>query len=443
MTKKTTFDLESAIQLSWAEKAPCTFDVTVTLDSASINEIFDLVLGYAMKQVTLPGFRPGTAPKNLVESKHKESIGHDVTERIVSTAFAKIQKDKTKSVLGYKLPEDAALNFKRDESVNFVFEISVAPEVKLPEYKSVKVDVDLTKIDADSVAKRVEQLREAFGEFKDVATGITKDALAQVSYEADVILEDDAPAKLKALLNADKTWLWFNSDERIPGINAAIMGKKLGESVNFKATFPADHEQPFLAGKTIDYKVTVLGVQERVAQTDDKVLFQKLNVENMEQLQARLEKDLQQEADMNNETAIGDAIKTKIFENTPTFSMPASIVEAEANRCMREIAREVIKSESDVAAFHANRESHETEAKKRAEKNTRELFIIRAIADNEKLTVSQEEFNAQIEGMAQYFGTNVAEMRKRIEENHAETEVANSLLTQKVTSFLAKESQSK
>lgn len=437
MTKKASVNFQELITLNWEEKTPCSYKVTVSVPAAAIDAATENTVRYISASAKVPGFREGQVPTALVRSRYKDAIKSEMTEAVLSTAAMKMRQDETRKVLAYGIPESEPINLECGKDGTVIFDVDVAPTFKVPEYKGLNVSVETDVVTEDKVADRLKQLREAFGEFKKVEDELKKDDIAQVKYSADVTLPEDAPASLKALVNAENTWLWIGDTDRLPGSSAAMTGKKVGDVVTFSATFPEDHAEPFLAGKTLTYEVTINDAQRRVPLTDNEALCQRFGVKTLDEVMTRLKADMEEEAKDVNMTKIMTAIREKLAAEVPAFPLPPSILQRKIFHHMREIMNETVKSEADSAAFTANREQHEADAKARAEKSLHAFFILAAIADLEKISVTEKELEERIAAIARYLKQGVEETKKVIQERQAEQDIVNDLLEQKVLEFAA------
>lgn len=426
------------VTLEWTEKGPCVFNVKATVPADVVAACQKETLRYAIKQANIPGFRQGQAPAAIVAKRYKDTIDNDVREAVIGSVFQKAKADESKKMLSFAIPKEEDLTFATDKEATFTCEIEVAPQITIPDYKKLEVTVHGEEVTEAAIQKRKDAIRDAFGEFVKIEDTLNKHDLAQVSYDADVTLPEDAPGTLKALVHATTTWIWLGENERIPGITDAIIGKKVGEDFEFDATFPEDTAEPFLSGKTLKYKGSVKDAQRRAPLTDDKLLLERMGMKTIEDFNQRIENDLKQESDDRVHTEVLEKISEKLAETVPDFSMPPGVIARKTMQHLREISQEVIKSEADVPAFQANREAHETEAKKRAEKSAHLFFILAAIADAEGIKVSQQDFHDRVNMIAQHLQQSVEQTMKVIQDRDIEQDVIDDILGNKTLEALSK-----
>ena len=141
--------------------------------------------------------------------------------------------------------------------------------------------------------------------------------------------------------------------------------------------------------------------------------------------------------------AAGEKVLEILLTKAGEFQLPKSIVDSETEREFTKIANQLVRSQEDVAKFKTEKEKHLEAAKKEAEKSLRRFFVIRKIAESEKIEVSKNEFDAQIKSMSSYFGYKEKDVIKAIQRNGAIGEIHSDLLTGKVLDFIVKNAEIK
>ena len=204
----------------------------------------------------------------------------------------------------------------------------------------------------------------------------------------------------------------------------------------FTAVFPADWREQGLAGKKVKYTVKVNEVQRKQPVEDDAKLAEKLHVESVEKLHEDLKKSIEFKIENDRKNAAREKVLDLLLAKAGAFDLPKSIVEGETEREFTKLANQLVRSEADVEKFKAEKEKHLETAKAEAEKSLRRFFVIRKIAEAEKIEVSKNEFDAQIKSMSSYFGYKEKDVVKAIRRNGAIGEIHADLLTGKVLDFI-------
>jgi len=149
------------------EKQPnCLATLRVEVPSDTVNtERAKIVSGYA-SQAKIAGFRPGKAPKSVIEKKFQSAIGEELEERLVRQAYDEALRKEALKVLNFGLPQNLIHN--PDGTLTFQAQLTLAPEVQLPEYKGITVKAPSTEVGDAEVEAQLEGLRERFADYADI-----------------------------------------------------------------------------------------------------------------------------------------------------------------------------------------------------------------------------------------------------------------------------------
>lgn len=427
--------LKNSIQIEFQETAPCTREASVKIPATEVEKTFNNIVKEISREVQIQGFRKGKVPPALVKARFAQNIVEDTAKQLQNAAIEKMQADlDLVAVTGL---DDGKVMPAAGKEYSFKATIEIAPVFDLPDYKALSVEVPKGE-DADKqIAERLASLKEIYADDVKVETEALAGDMLKVSYESDFQPAEDASPSLKRMAKADEAWIWLHDPEYVPGANAALTGVKAGETREFTAEFPADWREQGLAGKKVKYTVKVSEVQRKQPVEDEAKLAEKLHVESVEKLHEDLKKSIEFKIENDKKNAAREKILELLLNKAGAFDLPKSIVEGETEREFTKLANQLVRSEADVEKFKAEKEKHLEEAKKEAEKNLRKFFVIRKIAENEKIEVSKNEFDAQIRSMSSYFGYKEKDVLKAIRRNGAIGEIHADLLTGKVLDFIA------
>src|SRR5579864_6223254 len=138
--------------------APCKKLVRVEVEQKDVDAAFDAMVKDFQKQASLPGFRPGKAPKDMVLRKYEKDISDEVKRKLISDSYRKAVDEKKLEVVGY--PDIEEIQFGRGQALQFAATIETAPEFELPEYKGIPVKKEARKVTNEDVEKAIEALRQ-------------------------------------------------------------------------------------------------------------------------------------------------------------------------------------------------------------------------------------------------------------------------------------------
>lgn len=433
--------LKNAVQVEYKETAPCTQEVSVKVPAAEVEKMFNEIVKEVSREVQIQGFRKGKVPAALVKARFAQNIVEDTAKQIQNAAIEKIQGER--DLVAVTALDDGKKAPEAKQDYEFKVTIEVAPVLNLPDYKKLSIEVPKSEDKAKLIDERIANLKDIYADDVKVDTESKAEDMLKVSYETDFTPAEDATPSLKRMAKADEAWIWLHEPEYVPGANAALTGAKAGETKEFTAVFPADWRESGLAGKTVKYTVKINEIERKQPITDDAVLAEKLHMESFDKLKEEITKSVDAKIEADRKNAAREKVLDILMANVGEITLPKSILDGETEREFSKIANQLVRSEEDVEKFKAEKDKHLEDAKKAAEKSLKQFFVIRKIAEAEKIEVSKDEFDAQIKQMSAYFGYKEKDLLKAIRGNGAIGEIHADLLTGKVLDSIVKTAELK
>jgi trigger factor len=433
--------LKNEMTLTVESPEACSRKLTFTISEELMVKEEAATLKSIAGMVAIPGFRKGKAPAAMVRKRYAENVKEEMSRLIISAAFEKTSADEKLDIISYRLPTQAEMD-KLDTTKEFSFDIifDIAPEIKLPKYKGLKVDVSSAEVDDKVIDERIAEFRDMYAEFKDIETEAQEGDMLEVAYSSDFELPEDASASLKRQVESEKNWLWLSKPETIPGTIAALTGVKQGEERKFDAVYPEDWRDEELQGKTVKYTVTVVKVQRRMPLKSDEELCKKMQLENIEALRSHIATGLNSQAIMEQRNELREAVYEQVADLIGDFELPPAVLAQEVQKVLRQLAGEV-KDEAAAEEFKKDIKQHQKEADEKAKAALRRMFILRKIANEEKITVEQAEVDAQIKSMSKYYRMKEKELRDLLEKNGTMEDLRMDILCSKVADYLADQAE--
>lgn len=433
--------LKASIEVKCTELQPGQLKAEYTVSRTAIGEAAQEVAAEFVSFAAVPGFRKGKAPLRMVMKKYEPNIKEELTRRVLQAAMGKFSEERSAEVLAFNLPSGVKLpELRLDGDFNFVMELDVAPEIKLPDFKSLKYDVEEGTVSAADIDAQIENYKENYASFQEVDGPAETMDMLKVSYTSDIELAEGASPMATRLVEAEDGWIWLNDSENIPGATVALTGAMKGQTYKFKAEFPADHKEAELAGKSGNYTVTVNAIQRRVPLADIQALCERLRVESEAELRERIEVSLKMDAAMK----VMEQKRAKAMDSLVSAAgelvLPPSLLAQEQQKELSRIAHSTIKNEEDAEEFKKALEQHRKDAVASARAKLTRMLIVRKIAGAEKITLNEDELDNHIKGMGRYYGMKANELRGRLEKNGGLEDIEFELLSNKVIDFVVSES---
>ncbi len=417
----------------------CQTTLRVELPPDQVEKTWDEIAKDYSRYARIPGFRAGKAPRVMVEKKFQKEIREEVKKRLLSESYREAIAEKKLRVLSVSDVED--FEIAEDKTLRFTATLVTAPEFELPEYKGIPVTARNTDVTEEEVTAFIEALRDRLASFEDLTdTPLEMGLFAVVDYEGSIDgkpLEEAAPKAIGQLARGKNFWLMLDPKSFLPGFSEHLVGAIMAEERAFQIELPGDFPVDDLKGRKIDYVVTTRGIKRKILPAlDDAFLAQVDPGKTMEEfrvnVRGRIEVDKRLDAERDRRNQIMNVLLGKI-----ECELPPAMVGAETRRIVSELVKE---NQSRGIPDEAIRESQKellSAAADRARERLKSGFVLTRIAEQEKITVSTDEFEDRLVAMARQYGMTPEKLRKELDERGSLGQVEEDILTGKVLDFLS------
>jgi trigger factor len=425
------------VNVSVENLAPCKKLVRVELDAAAVDAAFAAITKDYQKQAALPGFRPGKAPLPMVVKKYDAEIKEEAKRKLIGENYRQAIEEQKIQVVGY--PDIEEVQFGRGQALQFTATVETAPDFQLPEYKGLPAQLETKSVSDADVDRALELLRGQHAKFETVARALAGGDVAVVNYTGTCDgkpITELAPTA-KGLTEQKNFWVETTDGGFIPGFAAQLIGASAGEKRTINVDFPADFVTPQLQGKKGVYEVEVVEVKEKVLPPLDEELAKKFGAENLEKLREGVRKDLENELKYSQSKAIR-AQTIRALMGRVNFELPESAVANETRNVVydlvrqntqRGIGRELIEQQKDEIYSHAA-----VSAKERV----KFAFLAQRIAEQEKITVSQEDAVKRCQQLAMMYQMPFDQFLKDLQKRNGVNEIYEQVLHEKVLELIEK-----
>jgi trigger factor len=421
------------------EKKPESIStLKIELPAEEVSKEWDVIANSFARFAKIPGYRPGKAPRAVVDKRFRKEIQEEVTKKLVSKSYREAVEQKKLRVASLTNLED--VQFGEDKSMRFQATVVTAPDFKLPDYKNVPVQLPDTKVTEAEIEATLQRLRDQTADFVDVPDRpVQMEDFAVIDFEGAVegkSISEVAPNASKNLQGGKKFWLRLAQDNFLPKFCEQIVGQKKDETRTVTIDFPADFLVKEMAGKQASYSVTLREIKERVLPAvDDAFAAKLLPGKTLADLRHEIEHDLEHEKDHQVEHAKEEQIIKLLHEKTK-FDVPPPLLRDETKRALAELVqRNRARGVPDEMLKEKEKELIETAASV-AHHRLKTNFILERIAEQEKIEVTREDVDLRIRQEAQRYNITADKMRKELEEHDGLNALAEQILLGKTLDFL-------
>jgi trigger factor len=410
----------------------------IELPPEEVAKEWDAIANSFVRFAKIPGYRPGKAPRAVIDKRFRKEIQDELTKKLVSKSYHDAVEKEQLRVASLTNIED--IQFGEDKSMRFRATVVIAPEFELPDYKNIPVQLPDTKVSDAEVEEALERLREQSADFVDVpGRGLRMGDFAVLDFEGSVDskpISEIAPQASNNLQAGKKFWLHLAPDNFLPKFCEQLVGQKPGETRLVIVEFPADFPVKELAGKKADYAVTVREVKEKVLPPIDDALAAKIVTgKTLVDLRQLLERDIEHAKEHDVERAKESQIMKYLHERIQ-FELPPALLQNETRRALAELVqRNREHGVTDEMLKEKERELIDGAAGVAAHR-LRTNFILHRIAERENIQVAKEDVDLRIRQEAARYDISPEKMRKELQQKDVLDDVAEQILLGKTLDFL-------
>lgn len=382
--------------------------VTIEIAGKDWEKALDKAFKKKVKEVKVDGFRKGSVPKNIYMEKFGiESLYMDAANDVVQDAYTKALKDsKVEPVI------EPAIDVKEINEEKVVFEITITgkPEVKLGDYKNLKVKKEDVEVSKEEVDHEIEHLREQFAEIR-----VKEDGEVEDGDTAVIDFKGTVDGKELEGGSCENFPLEIGSHTFIPGFEEGVLGMKVGEEKDLHLKFPEDYVKD-LAGKEVVFHVTLNEIKTRILPDIDEDFFKDLGydkVTNQDELVIEVEKVIKDRKSQDADDRFLEEVLKNASENMEV-DLPEEIIDDEVHRMMHQFESQLKMQGLTLDQYmEFTKMSHEDFHKNmepEAIKRIKYRYLIEAVAEKEKIEVTDEEAEKDADEMAKNYGISKEEL---------------------------------
>ncbi|MDR1694293.1 MAG: trigger factor [Lactobacillaceae bacterium] len=301
----------------------------VTLPSKNFEEKVNKKLEEVAKKVKIQGFRPGKAPKAMVEKQYRASVVGEVLESLIQDAAAELLKSKKLSPA--VLPDVKITKFEDGKDIEMEVSVEVLPEIKVGDFSGIKLDKQVVEVDAAEVDKALKYMSESRRETQKISA-------KRASKNGDTLIIDFVGSVDGVEFQGGKGGdypLVLGSNTFIPGFEEQLVGKNVGDKVDVKVKFPENYHAKDLAGKDSVFAVEVKEIREPKVVEINEEFAKSLGEKSLADLKAkvkdRIAADYEKASRMKLKRKLLDALDKEY-----NFQVPASLLDQEYDAIVKQ-----------------------------------------------------------------------------------------------------------
>lgn len=408
---------------NWTLKEKSTGDLEVTIEGEEWTKAVEKAFNKIAKNVTINGFRKGTAPKTLIEEKvtAPERQIQAVEDNANVWMRKALEENKLEPI---SQPQMDVKSVDAQKAV-LVFTFAVQPEVKVADYKGLPYILEDAAVSDDDFNAELNRMRETYADLQTKEGAAEKGDTVNIDYEGfkgDVAFEGG---------KAEGYNLELGSNSFIPGFEEKLIGAKAGEDKELNLKFPEDYHAEELKGADVVFKVKVNEVKTKVMPEIDDDFAKDVNIPNVETaedlkktVRERLENSRKSEAEQKADNALMDAFCEKVEVEIPDVLVNEE-VQNEINQLASQIQQYGMNLTQYLSMMGKKPEDLKAEYHDNAEKTVKIRLGLEAVAKAEDLKPTEEEINTEYDNIAKQYNMDAAKVKSMIDPELLKKDLCN------------------
>lgn len=367
-------------------------------------------------KISLPGFRKGRVPRQMIEKMYGPEVFYDeAANRMISEAYAKAYDECELELVSQ--PKIEITQLEKGKEFIFTAEVAVKPEVKLGEYKGLKVDIVSTRVTQKEVDEEIDKERERNARTIDVTDRAVQDK-DQITLDFEGFVDGVAFEGGKA---SDYP-LTIGSGAFIPGFEDQLIGANIDEEKEINVTFPEEYQAKELAGKAAVFKCTVHSIKAKeLPELDDEFVSDvSEKSETVDAYKAEVKAKIKERKENEGKQKREDQSVEQAVANAE-MDIPEAMISFQSRQMVDDFARRIMQQGMTMEQYFQftglSEEKMMEEFKPEAEKRIRTRLTLEAIVAAENIEVSEERLDEELQKMADSYKMEVDKLKEYMGEN--------------------------
>src|SRR5258708_3237016 len=418
------------------EISPTRKQIDVVIEPEAVRAVYDRISDQYAKGANVPGFRPGHAPRGVVRSRFKDQIRTELLRELLPDAVQKAVEEHKLAPLGepeLNLENTEGLSELGEKPISFTVNVEVLPEIKIGDYKGLEVARRTRPVNEEDLDRVIESLRENSATLEAVEDrGARPGDTVTANFHGKFLGEPEAePIKVEDID------VVLGGPGVVSEITDNLTGGKPDDEKVFTVDYPADFTSKGLAGKQVEYTVKISAVRIKELPELDDEWAQSLGeeVESLGDLRVKVRSDLESQTKNEADNKVRADLVRQIVE-AHELELPERLVEHQTEVRLESVVRDMIGQGIDPRNKELDWDKARDSLKQQASYDLRGSLLLERIADEEKIEVSEQEIDDEINAIAEASRQSPDQVRGILTNQRRERSIAVTLRHRKALEFL-------
>ena len=414
------------VQIS--DVGPCKKHLAISIPRTDVERQFDVSIGSMKREAMVPGFRPGHAPRSLIEKRFRKQVAEQVKSTLLMTALEQLDEDYKLNPITQPKLDVEAITIPDEGPLKFEMEVEVRPEFPLPAYKALSVKRPVKTLDETDVDAQLKLFLERYSQLVPKLDGgaeIGDFLTADLRFHREGQVLNEAK-EIQFRLQPELRF----QDGSVPDVGAALLGVKPGESRETEARIGSGSADPNLRGQTIQVVFQVHDLKQIRLPEVNPAFLSSIGFESLADLRQALREILERRLKSQQRQAIRREIMDKLIQET-SFDLPVDLVERQEVSTLRRLVMEMKQEGLNESEIRAREAEIRANAQESTHRSLKEFFILAQIAEAEAIKVEDEDLDMEIEAIAARSDESPRRVRARVEKEGLADALASQILERK------------
>jgi len=411
----------------------CERHVTVSVASEDVSRYLKDAFDELMPKAELPGFRPGRAPRKLVETRFKEHIADQVKGKILMDSLTQMSDDHQFTAISEPDFNIDTVQLPDDWPMVFEFDIEVRPEFDLPRWKGLTLERPIKEYSNDEVRERLNQLLSKYGQLEQhdgpIEVGHFVTMTLRASYEGRQLTQlTEETIEVKPTLSL--------VDARLEDFGKLVCGKKAGETITTKLTISPEADNEEFRGKQVDLSMEIVTVEHRKLPELTREFMERIGgFKDEQELMAEVRREMERQLKFFQQRRLRQQITTELTV-TATWDLPQDLLRRQARRELDRALMELQSSGFSNEQIRTYMNELHQNAMASTARALKEHFILERIAEDEKIEAQTDDYDKEIELLAEQADESPRRVRARLEKKGLMDTLRNQIVERKVIELI-------
>lgn len=401
---------------------PNKYELEIEISAEDFEAAIEKAYLKARKNIAMPGFRKGKAPRKLIEKEYGEQV---FFEDAVNLLYAPVVNGAVEES-GLELvtrPEVEVTEISKENGVKLKATCITKPEVEVKDYKGIEVEKVVNPVTDEDINKQLDALRE-----KNVTVETVDDRAAENGDDVVIDFEGFKDDVAFEGGKAEDFTLSLGSGQFIPGFEDQIVGHNAGEDFDINVTFPDEYQVKELAGAPAVFKIKLKSISKKVMpELDDDMVKDSTEFDTVDEYKADVKKKLEEANEKHADSEVEAKIFDKVIENM-TAEIPQVMFDNRVNEMISELEQRLAPQGISLDLYMQYTGQTIDTVKKayaeQAEKQVKLRLALEKIAKLENIEVTEDELKAEFDKLAEAYKLDVDQIKQFIHDDDLKKDIA-------------------